>query len=163
MLQQVLKSLFIRDLKSLRKEIESYRDESKIWHVEKGIANSAGNICLHLIGNLNTYIGAEYGKTGYIRHRELEFSLKNIPRIELLEKIDQTILVIEKALDAVTVEQLQGEYPILVFAEKTTTEYFLVHLTTHLTYHLGQINYHRRFLDKHTVAADSSAGENLSY
>jgi uncharacterized damage-inducible protein DinB len=163
MLQQVLKSLFIRDLKSLNKEIESYQDESKIWYIENGIANSAGNICLHLIGNLNTYIGAEYGKTGYIRQRDLEFSLKNIPRTELLEKIDQTILVIEKALDAVTDEQLQGEYPILVFAEKTTTEYFLVHLTTHLTYHLGQINYHRRLLDKHAVAADSSAGENLSY
>jgi uncharacterized damage-inducible protein DinB len=163
MLQQVLKSLFIRDLKSLRKEIESYQDESKIWHVEKGIANSAGNICLHLIGNLNTYIGAEYGKTGYIRQRDLEFSLKNIPRTELLEKIDQTILVIEKALDAVTDEQLQGEYPILVFAEKTSTVYFLTHLTTHLTYHLGQINYHRRILDTHAVASDSSAGENLSY
>jgi uncharacterized damage-inducible protein DinB len=163
MLQQVLKSLFIRDLKSLSKEIESYQDESKIWHVEKDIANSAGNICLHLIGNLNTYIGAEYGKTGYIRQRDLEFSLKNIPRTELLEKIDQTILVIEKALDAVTYEQLQGEYPLLVFAEKTTTEYFLVHLATHLTYHLGQINYHRRLLDTHAVAADSSAVENLSY
>jgi uncharacterized damage-inducible protein DinB len=163
MLQQVLKSLFIRDLKSLRKEIESYQDESKIWDVAKGIANSAGNICLHLIGNLNTYIGAEFGKTGYIRHRELEFSLKNIPRMELLEKIDQTILVIEKALDVVTDEQLQGEYSILVFAEKTTTEYFLVHLATHLTYHLGQINYHRRLLDTHAVAADSSAVENLSY
>jgi hypothetical protein len=147
MLQQVLKSLFIQDLKSLRKEIESYQDESKIWHVEKGIANSSGNLCLHLIGNLNTYIGAEYGKTGYIRHRDLEFSLKNIPRTELLEKIDQTILVIEKALDAVTDEQLQGEYPILVFAEKKSTEYLLVHLTNHLTYHLGQINYHRRLLD----------------
>jgi uncharacterized damage-inducible protein DinB len=147
MLQQVLKSLFIRDLKSLRKEIESYKDESKIWHVEKGIANSAGNLCLHLIGNLNHFIGAEFGKTGYIRQRDLEFSLKNIPRIELFKKIDQTILVIENALDVITDEQLQGEYPILVFAEKTSTAYFLTHLTTHLTYHLGQINYHRRLLD----------------
>jgi uncharacterized damage-inducible protein DinB len=163
MLQQTLKSLFIRDLKSLRKEIENYQDESKIWDVEKSITNSAGNLCLHLIGNLNTYIGAEYGKTGYIRHRDLEFSLKNIPRIELLEKIDQTILVIEKALDALTDEQIQREYPLLVFGEKTSTVYFLTHLTTHLTYHLGQINYHRRILDIHAVAAASSAGENLSY
>lgn len=163
MLQQVLKSLFVRDLKSLKKEIESYQDEAKIWYIEKGIANSAGNLCLHLIGNLNTYIGAEFGKTGYIRYRDLEFSLKDIPRTELLEKLDQTILVIEKALDAVTDEQLQSEYPILVFAEKTNTAYFLTHLTTHLTYHLGQINYHRRLLDKPSVAADSSAAENLSY
>jgi uncharacterized damage-inducible protein DinB len=147
MLQQVLKSLFIRDLKSLRKEIESYKEESKIWHIEKSIANSSGNICLHLIGNLNHFIGAEFGKTGYIRQRDLEFSLKNIPRTELLEKIDETILVVEKALDVVTDEQLQGEYPILVFAEKTSTAFFLTSLTTHLTYHLGQINYHRRLLD----------------
>lgn len=144
MLLQTLKSLFRRDLERLRQEIGSYKDEAKIWYVEKSIANSAGNLCLHLIGNLNTYIGAEFGKTGYIRHRELEFSLKDIPAAELLAKIDETITVVEKALDNVTDEQLHQEYPILVFSEKTLTEYFLVHLATHLTYHLGQVNYHRR-------------------
>ncbi|WP_420151438.1 DinB family protein [Spirosoma sp.] len=147
MLLQTLKSLFRRDLDRLKKEIESYQHESKIWYFEKSIANSAGNLCLHLVGNLNTYIGAELGKTGYVRHRELEFSLKNVPRAELLVKIDQTIEVVEKALDKVTDQQLQQEYPILVFDEKTSTEYLLVHLATHLTYHLGQINYHRRLLD----------------
>lgn len=62
MLLETLKSLFRRDLERLKKEIDSYRDEANIWHVERGIANSAGNLCLHLIGNLNTYIGAELGK-----------------------------------------------------------------------------------------------------
>ena len=99
------------------------------------------------MGNLNTYIGAELGKTGYVRHRELEFSLKDIPKAELLAKIDETISVVDKALDAVTDEQLDDEYPQLVFDKKTSTGYLLVHLTTHLTYHLGQINYHRRLLD----------------
>lgn len=147
MLLQTLQSLFRRDLERLRHEIDSYNDETRIWYIEKGIANSAGNLCLHLVGNLNTYIGAEFGKTGYIRQRELEFSLKDIPRSELLKKVDETILVVEKALDNITTEQLGQEYPILVFNEKTSTEYFLVHLATHLTYHLGQINYHRRLLD----------------
>ena len=147
MLIQTLKLLFRRDLNRLRQEIDAYKDEAKIWYVEKGIANSAGNLCLHLIGNLNTYIGAELGQTDYVRHRELEFSLKDIPKTELLKKIDETILVVDKALDNVTVEQLGEEYPMLVFAEMTSTEYLLVHLTTHLTYHLGQINYHRRLLD----------------
>ncbi|QMW02253.1 DinB family protein [Spirosoma foliorum] len=147
MLTQVLKSLFRRDLERLRLEIELYKDESKLWYIEKGIANSAGNLCLHLIGNLNTYIGAELGKTGYVRHRELEFSLKDIPKAELLRMIDETIDVVNKALDMVTDEQLEAEYPTLVFEEPTTTGYFLVHLTTHLTYHRGQINYHRRLLD----------------
>ncbi|GAB4026277.1 DinB family protein [Spirosoma koreense] len=147
MLSQTLKTLLQRDLGRLRKEIDSYRDERKIWYVEKNIPNSAGNLCLHLIGNLNTYIGAELGKTGYVRHRELEFSLKDVPRAELLAKIDETIVIVGQALDQLTDEQLNAEYPTLVFDQMTSTGYLLVHLSTHLTYHLGQINYHRRLLD----------------
>ena len=147
MLIQTLKLLFTRDLNRLKNEIEQYQHEGKLWYVEKAIANSAGNLCLHLIGNLNTYIGAELGKTGYVRHRELEFSSKDIPKVELVRMVEETIKVVNEALDNVTEKELQDEYPILVFAEKTTTEYLLVHLATHLTYHLGQVNYHRRLLD----------------
>ena len=147
MLVQTLKTLFRRDLEKLTLEISLYKSEEILWQIEHNIANSAGNLCLHLIGNLNTYIGAELGKTGYIRHRELEFSLRDIPRTELLQKVEETIIVVENALDTLTVEQLNEEYPTLVFDKKTTTGYLLVYLTTHLTYHLGQINYHRRLLD----------------
>ena len=147
MLIPILQSLFERDLLRLKTEIELYRDESKLWHIEKGIANSAGNLCLHLIGNLNAFIGAQLGNTGYVRNRELEFSLKDIPRKELLEKIEATIEVVNQSLEKVTDEQLQAEYPIMVFKDKLSTAMFLTHLATHLTYHLGQINYHRRLLD----------------
>ncbi|MBD2699945.1 DinB family protein [Spirosoma sp. BT702] len=147
MLVDVLKTLFQRDLEKLKVEINLYKDEPKIWYVEKSIANSGGNLCLHLVGNLNTYIGAELGKTGYVRNRELEFSLKNVPRTELLAKIDETMIAVEKGLNNISDEQLEAEYPMLVFDKPTSTEYLLVHLTTHLTYHLGQINYHRRLLD----------------
>jgi len=84
MLVSTVKTLFQRDLAKLKTEIESYQDEGNLWLTDKGISNSAGNLCLHLIGNLNTYIGAEICKTGYVRQRELEFSLKNIPRQGLL-------------------------------------------------------------------------------
>ena len=147
MLIQTLKKIFRRDLELLRSEIEQYKTESQIWVVDKQIANTAGNLCLHLVGNLNTYIGDEFGKTGYIRNRELEFSLKDVPREELIQKVNDTIQVIDHALDQVTEKQLSEEYPKLVLKERTTTEYFLIHLATHLTYHLGQINYHRRLLD----------------
>ena len=147
MLTQTLKALFRRDLEQLKREIELYQDEKVIWHIEKGISNSAGNLCLHLVGNLNAFIGAELGQTGYVRHRDLEFSLKNIPRIELLSKITETTAVIEDALDRVTEEQLAADYPQQVFGKPMTTEYFLMHLCSHLMYHLGQINYHRRLLD----------------
>ena len=144
---QSLKTLFRRDLNKLRKEIESYKEESKLWIIDKNIANSAGNLCLHLVGNINTYIGKELGGTDFIRDRDLEFSQKDIPQAELLKKIDETILVVDKALDTVTDQQLEEEYPVIVFTDKMTTGFFLVHLLAHLDYHLGQINYHRRLLD----------------
>ena len=146
MLTETLKSLFTRDLNKLKSEIELYRNESDIWKIQEGITNSAGNLCLHLIGNLNTYVGAEFGKTGYIRNRALEFSLKDIPKTELLSKIDKTIVVVNYALNNISEEELKMEFPLLVFESKTSTEFFLIHLSTHLAYHLGQINYHRRLL-----------------
>jgi uncharacterized damage-inducible protein DinB len=142
-----LKQIFKRDLEALFKEIEAYQREENLWVVEKGIANSAGNLCLHLIGNLNNYIGAEIGKTGYIRDRPLEFSSKNVPKAELLQAVRATMAVVENALDNVNEADLIKEYLLLVFKEKTSYAYFLIHLTTHLAYHLGQINYHRRLID----------------
>lgn len=147
-LVETLKRLFNRDLNKLKEEIESYEDERNMWEVSREISNSAGNLCLHLIGNLNTYIGAEIGKNGYIRQRDLEFSLKNIPRAELIAKIGQTKIEVDAALNLLTDEQLKEEYSAAVFKENVSTEYVLVHLVTHLAYHLGQINYHRRLLDK---------------
>ncbi|KAF2330423.1 DinB family protein [Flavobacterium ginsenosidimutans] len=144
---QTLKILFNRDLDKLKFEIESYEFEKQIWAIDKNISNSAGNLCLHLIGNLNTYIGAEIGKTGYVRNRPLEFSLKDIPKSELVEKIENTISVVNNALDNLTEADLDAIYPQIVFEKEMTTGFFLIHLSTHLAYHLGQINYHRRLLD----------------
>ena len=147
MIIETLKILFSRDLNKLKKEIESYQNENAIWAIDKKIANSAGNLCLHLAGNLNTYIGAHLGNTGYIRNRDLEFSLQDIPKSELIRKIEATLVVVETTLGKLTNEQLAAEYPAMVFEHKTSTLYFLIHLSTHLSYHLGQINYHRRLLD----------------
>ena len=147
MLLATLQLLFERDLNRLIAEIALYKEEATLWQVDKNISNSAGNLTLHLIGNLNTYIGKELGKTGYVRNRDLEFSQKNIPREELVTKLQDTIDVIRNSLSKVTESDLENEYPILVFTEKTSTGYLLVHLTTHLNYHLGQINYHRRLME----------------
>ena len=146
MLLSTLQEIFFRDINRLKSEMELYQNEADIWRIEKHISNSAGNLCLHLIGNLNAFIGAALGKTNYVRNRALEFSEKGVPRTELLNKIDETILVVNQTLQQLSEDDLKKDFPVLVFEEKTTTEFFLVHLATHLTYHLGQINYHRRLL-----------------
>jgi uncharacterized damage-inducible protein DinB len=148
MIISILQSLFERDLNRLKTEIELYSNEKNLWVIDKNISNSAGNLCLHLIGNLNAFIGAELGNSGYVRHRDLEFSTKDVARTELLEKIEATIEVVKKSLATVTQAQLEADYPIIVFKDKISTGLFLVHLATHLSYHLGQINYHRRLLDE---------------
>ncbi|MCB0687916.1 MAG: DUF1572 family protein [Saprospiraceae bacterium] len=144
---QAIITLFQRDLSRLKKEISLYHNEHKIWCVENEIPNSAGNLCLHLVGNLNSFIGNVLGHTGYQRQREQEFQRKDIPRAELIQMVDDTIKVVTKALENLDENDLQNEYPVQVFEKKTSTEFFLIHLTTHLGYHLGQINYHRRLLD----------------
>jgi uncharacterized damage-inducible protein DinB len=147
MLLETLKSLFNRDLNRLKKEIESYTSEEKIWIIDKQIANSSGNLCLHIAGNLNTYIGKELGGINYIRNRDQEFSLRNIPRSELVDKITGTIAMVDQVLSQLDESELSKEYPLFVLDTRTSTEYMLVHLATHLAYHLGQVNYHRRLLD----------------
>lgn len=143
----ILRTVFDRDLNKLFQEISLYQDESKLWIVEKGIANSGGNLCLHLVGNLQTYIGKELGGYPYVRDREAEFSSKNVPREVLLRQVSHTKEVVDKTLAGLDPSMLGQDFPVLVFKEKTSVEYMLIHLATHLGYHLGQVNYHRRLLD----------------
>lgn len=145
---ETFRKLFVRDLNKLKDEIKSYNNEQNIWKLDGKIANTAGNLCLHLVGNLNTYIGKELGGTGYVRNRDLEFSQKNVTQKELVQKIEQTIEVVDKCLANITDDILQQEYPLLVYEAKSTTGFMLGSLLAHLGYHLGQINYHRRLLDK---------------
>jgi uncharacterized damage-inducible protein DinB len=135
-----------RHLAQLKVEVSSYTNEADLWKKTGVIPNSAGNLCLHICGNLQHFIGANLGNTGYIRKREEEFSLQNIPRSELLEQIDSTAKVVSDTLAKLNESELNKNYPQEVFGGPMTTEYFLIHLTAHLAYHLGQINYHRRML-----------------
>jgi uncharacterized damage-inducible protein DinB len=143
-LQQSLIEIFERDLAKLGEEINLYADEKDIWKVNEGINNSAGNLCLHLTGNLLHFIGAVLGKSEFIRERDKEFSLNNIPRAELLKSIEQTAAVVKSTLSKLTSEDFNNDFPVDKHGQKVTTCFMLLHLTTHFNYHLGQINYHRR-------------------
>ena len=153
MLKEILQAIFSRDLNKLKAEIAAYKSEEKIWVIEKEIANSAGNLCLHLVGNLNAFIGAELGNSGYIRNRPNEFAIKDIPQQELIKMVDDTIPVVVSSINHLSDADMDRIYPQIVLGEKHSVGYFLVHLATHLTYHLGQINYHRRLIDEDRMLA----------
>lgn len=144
---ETLTKLFIRDLEKLKTEITSYKDEKIVWKISGDIKNSAGNLCLHLCGNLQHFVGAVLGNSGYVRNRDAEFSRKDVPIRELVAEIELTINVVQKTLAELKEDDLQKIYPINVFGYEMTTEYLLTQMAAHLNYHLGQINYHRRLLD----------------
>ena len=146
MIQQILNDLFTRDLGNLKTELESYQNESDIWATAGEIKNSGGNLALHLCGNLRHFIGAVLGDTGYVRDRDAEFATKYVPRGEIIANIDLTIQTINAMVPELTDVDLAKTYPIEVFGKPMTTGWFLTHLATHLTYHLGQVNYHRRLI-----------------
>lgn len=148
MIIETLKKLFERDLKKLIEEISLYKKEENLWKTAPDISNSGGNLCLHLIGNLNHFICATLGNSGYIRNRELEFSDKDVTQQNIIQSLNQTLEGVIVTLNQVSEDDLTKEYPIVVFNEANSTGFFLIHLATHLNYHLGQINYHRRLLDK---------------
>lgn len=148
MLNIELVEVYERDLEKVKAEILLYKSEQAMWIIREEINNSAGNLCLHLIGNLNHFIGAILGKTGYIRTREVEFSSKNIPRSEMIAALDKTNEIVKNTLLSLTDKDLAGNYPIEKHDKIVTMPHMLLHLLTHLNYHLGQINYHRRLLDK---------------
>lgn len=145
MLLPTLIEFFERELDTLSKEISAYTQETDLWVLEGTISNTAGNLTLHLIGNLNHFIGAVLGNTGYVRQRELEFSSKT-SREELLKGITVVKKVVSDTLQKLSPEQLAQDFPLDKHGKIVSTNYMLVHLLTHLNYHLGQINYHRRLI-----------------
>ena len=145
-LAEILRGLYERDLDKLAVEIEAFGNENDLWIASGAVSNSAGNLCLHMCGNILHFIGATLGESGYIRDRDSEFARKAVPREELLAEIAATREVVARTLSDLTAEKLNENYPIEVFGHPMTTAWFLTHLATHLNYHLGQINYHRRLL-----------------
>lgn len=141
-----LDALIRRDLKCLKRQLEQYPDERDIWKVPPGISNSAGTLTLHLAGNLRHFIGAQYGATGYVRDRDAEFARRDVPRSELLALLDQVLADLDRAMPHIDADTLEADYPLKIGKATVGTADFLMHLAAHFTYHLGQVDYHRRFV-----------------
>jgi len=140
-------SLYCTQLDVLYSEISLYKTEDNIWKLTGDITNSPGTLCLHICGNLNHFIGSLIGNSGYIRDREKEFADRNVSRKDLLELIEQTKRNISEILGKLNDDDFHKIYPENKFGENPSYAFIFSRLISHLSYHLGQINYHRRILD----------------
>lgn len=141
-----IKKCLTRDLETLRRELRAYTNESDVWALTPGITNSAGNLTLHLTGNLSYFIGAVIGENGYVRNREAEFASTGLSRRNLEARIDVAIHSVEDGLSKINDLDLEKPYPIMLGEIQLTIGQFMIQLVTHLGYHLGQIDYHRRII-----------------
>jgi uncharacterized damage-inducible protein DinB len=148
MLSEILAELYERDLNKLKAEIEQYENEADIWKTAGEITNPAGALCLHIAGNLRHFFGSVLGGTDYERDRDAEFASRDVPRSDLLTGVDAALADVKATLSKLTSEDFDKTYPLEVFGKPMKTGWFLTHLTTHLNYHLGQINYHRRLVER---------------
>ncbi|HMB69545.1 MAG TPA: DinB family protein [bacterium] len=147
---EVLGHLIVRELGAVRKELLAYEDERDIWLTPAGVSNSAGTLTLHVVGNLRHFLGSVLGGSGYVRRRNAEFSARDVPLHELLEEIGAAQRDVRQSLGQVPPDALQARYPAPLGGLLVNTEEFLLHLLSHLAYHLGQIDYHRRVVTGNT-------------
>lgn len=146
MLRDHFIKLLDRDLNKLKDEIKLYANSEKLWIIKGEIKNSAGNLCLHLLGNLNHFIGAILGNSGYQRNRDIEFEKKNVAKKDLIKYIEETSVIVKDTLLKLSEADLKNDFPVKFNNETLSTESMLLNIVTHFNYHLGQINYHRRLI-----------------
>jgi hypothetical protein len=153
--REALRTLILRELRAARRELESYPDDASVWRAVPGIPNTSGTLALHLAGNLQHFFGAALTRDGYTRDREAEFARRDVPRAELLAGLDAAAASVERALQQLPDDALTSVYPLPVPTGRVDTLVWLMHLTSHLAYHLGQMDYHRRVVTGNTAGVDA--------
>jgi hypothetical protein len=154
---EFVRRVIVRDLATLQNQLLAYQREEDLWVCPAGIPNSAGTLVMHLVGNMQHFIGAQLGNTGYIRDRDAEFTARNVPRADLEAGIQQAIDTVNATFERLEPAQLEEELPLELAGCRLTTSLFITHLATHLAYHLGQIDYHRRVVTKRSDAAGAQS------
>jgi uncharacterized damage-inducible protein DinB len=153
MLSKDLTTLFVRELETVQREIDMFPDDASLWKTLPGVSNSAGNLAAHLAGNVQHFVGAVLGKSGYARKRDYEFSRREGTRAEIVADLQNAIDAVKKYLPSLTDADLEREYPEAVGGVTMRTGLFLMHLVSHAGFHLGQADYLRRMLNNDTRVA----------
>lgn len=138
-----MERLLVRELRAFQREILLFPDDAAVWATLPGITNSAGNLALHVAGNLRDFVGRVLGGLPYIRDRDDEFGRRTGTREEVVTALEAAIGAVEQTpLD----QGREGEFPERPGGYRVEMRLFLMHLCVHAAYHLGQAGYLRRAL-----------------
>jgi uncharacterized damage-inducible protein DinB len=143
---EYIRRTYDRELATLADQLEAYPDQTAIWNTPDGITNSAGTLALHMCGNLRHFLGMAVGGTDYIRDRPFEFSGTPVDREQLLKIVQETRDEVSEALRQPLSAKFDESFPIPLGGSDLTVGQAIIHLLSHLAYHLGQVDYHRRLI-----------------
>jgi uncharacterized damage-inducible protein DinB len=143
----LLKHSLIAELEELRDAVRQLAEplsEADVWRKPIDPGNSVGHLILHLTGNLNHFVGAQLGQTGYVREREREFTESQPPsKAAALANLDAAVATFRRVVERLSAEQLAAPHPHAAFGTVTKA---LVHLVAHFALHRGQMSYLTRLL-----------------
>jgi hypothetical protein len=143
-MRDAILKVMTRELDTLSREIAAYPDDASLWAELGGCPNLGGTLVLHLMGNLRHFIGVQLGGSGFVRDRDSEFTTRGLGRAELLSRVETAKADVVAALSKLDEAALHEPFPIPIAGVSLDIATTLVHLQSHLAFHLGQIDYHRR-------------------
>lgn len=139
---ELAKAALIGTLEKMREEVRSLAEplsDGEFWSKPIDPGNSVGHLVLHLTGNLNHFVGAQLGRSGYVRDREREFTETQVPsKLDALRKLDDAVATFRRVVSGLSAEQLAAPHPDERFGLVMNA---LVFLVTHFALHRGQMSY----------------------
>ncbi|MCA9837350.1 MAG: DinB family protein [Trueperaceae bacterium] len=160
-LPENLRVLYLRDIATLERELALYPDDASVWQDLPGLPNCGGTLLLHMAGSLQYFFGTTFGKTGYVRNREAEFSRRNVPRTDIRVELTNAKKGVQAAFASLSEDDLERPFPVQFADAEFTTQLTLLQFLSHLAYHLGQIDYHRRAVTGSHASANAIAASEL--
>ena len=148
-----VRRLLLREVATFRREVELFPDDESLWKTVPGVTNSAGNLALHIAGNLRHFVGAVLGKTGYVRDREAEFATRSGTREMVVKALDAALADVDTTLASLDDAAMAAPYTSGPKGVEVTTQRWLIHLATHAAFHLGQAGYLRRIITGNDATA----------
>ena len=154
---QTIAALYAREIRALRREIDAYPDDESLWACPDGVKNAGGTLAQHLVGNLRHFIGGRLGGSSYVRDRDAEFRPSGMGKADLLALVDAATDEVAAGFRSMDAAALDADFPDVVMGHHVGNREILLHLLSHLGYHLGQIDYHRRLVSGSDATVEAIA------
>src|SRR5262249_17037328 len=131
-----LKADFLPKLKHCLEDMS----EADVWWRPNEQSNSAGNLVLHLCGNMSQWILNSMGNAQFNRDRDAEFAERRPrPKAELVATISETVNDVDRVLGELQTDRLLERFSVQAYT--TSRLQAIYHVVEHFSYHLGQILY----------------------